>query len=299
MRLADILNERAKAKAQIHEGGNAFDGVGTIHIDELKPTLDYIAKKTNLRDIGGRVLGSVGKKEYSGDIDLAVEPKTKEEMEQFIADLRKTFGDTNVRKIGKLLTTKVPIQNFNPDNDGRYPRTGYVQVDYMFGDRDWLKLYLHSPRETESKLKGTHRNIALSTIAGYTDRATSKEVDDQGRPIETIRWKWSPNDGLIKVRRTSRKNDKTGKWLQKQDEEILGKPYKNANDIVKVLFNGKVGADVLNSAESIVEAVKKAFDKATQEEIFKQMAKNFSQHHDIGKKPFDYPPEIAQYMGSV
>ena len=55
----------------LSEGGS-MPGVGPIHINEIEPTLDALEKVLgiNLKD---NVLGSVGKKEFSGDIDVAVQ----------------------------------------------------------------------------------------------------------------------------------------------------------------------------------------------------------------------------------
>ena len=47
-------------------------GVGAIHIDEIEPTLDALEKKLGI-DLKNNVLGSVGKREFSGDIDVALE----------------------------------------------------------------------------------------------------------------------------------------------------------------------------------------------------------------------------------
>lgn len=283
----------------VAEGGNAFPGVGAIHVSEIEPTLAQIERGTNLSDIKSRVLGSVGKKEYSGDIDIAVEPKNPEELGEFIDSLRKLYGDDGVRKIGALITTKVPIANYDETKDGRQPRTGYVQTDYIFGNPEWLKLYFHSPSSKDSALKGTHRNIGLATVAGFVDREESEEEDGFGRPVSLQRWKWSPANGLVKVRRNSYKNDRTGKWVKAQKETELSEPVQSADDIAKILFKGTSGREALNSAESIINAVKRAYDEPTAEKIFKTMADNFSTHTDIGDKEWDYPEEISRYMEPV
>jgi hypothetical protein len=276
-------------------GGNAFKDVGTIHIDEISPTLDYIGCKTNIKDIRERVLGSVGKKEYSGDIDLALE-KNDVEQKEFIASLKEVLGQHNVKRLGKLVTTRVPIQKYSADHASRQPRTGFVQVDFVFGNVEWLKLFYHSPCSTESKLKGTHRNLAISSVAGFVDREESEELDSFERPIRIVRWKWSPNDGLVKVLRTSQKNVRTGDWIKKQHDVVLTEPEYSAEKIASIIFKGKVGASALNSAESVIDAVKTVYDKETQAEIFKRMAFNFKEHRIEKTKQYDYPLEVVQYM---
>lgn len=292
MRLWDILNEQA---AQLlSEGGNAFPDVGTIYIDEIQPTLDYITKKTTVKDVHGRVLGSTGKKEYSGDIDIAVEPKTPEELEEFIASLKKSFGESNVRRIGSLVTSRVPIQNYDPEHDGRQPRTGFVQVDYLFGDPEWMKLFYHSPRPEESKLKGTQRNMALAALAGSIDRKQSEEKDQFGRAVEAEQWKWSGTHGLVRVIRKVKKNKKTGEWLKGQEDIPVGDSVRNADEIAKILFKGKAGKEALNSLESVVNAVDKIFPEKEKEDFFKRLA--YGAMKENGWEEMEYPEQVKKYM---
>ena len=56
---------------KLFEGGS-MPGVGPIHIDEIKPTLATMEKHLGI-DLQNNVLGSVGKKEFSGDIDVAIQ----------------------------------------------------------------------------------------------------------------------------------------------------------------------------------------------------------------------------------
>lgn len=288
MKIAEVV------KQPIAEGGNAFNNVGPIHIDEVEPTLKYVGCIIGVDDVCERALGSTGKKEFSGDIDIALEPKTPVEIEMLEIKLQEALGKENVRKIGKLLTTSVPIQFFNPELiEGRQEN---VQVDFIFGDKEWLKLYYHSPSATESNLKGTHRNIAIATICGFLDREASTETDDFDRPVTLVRWKWSPRDGLLKVKRISRRNDKTGKWLKTQKDIELSDHIKDPEQIASILFFGKENSDVLVSAESLIEAVKSHFPQETAELIFAKMAENFTSHYDIGPKQWSYPNEISVHL---
>lgn len=281
-------------KQPIAEGGNAFNNVGPIHINEVEPTLKYVGCIIGVEDICKRALGSTGKKEFSGDIDIALEPKAPVELEMLEIKLQEALGKENVRKIGKLLTTSVPIQSFNPSLlEGREEN---VQVDFIFGDPEWLKLYYHSPTAAESNLKGTHRNIAIATICGFLDRDESNETDDFERPVKLIRWKWSPRDGLLKVKRISRRNDKSGKWLKTQKDIALSEPIKDPDEIANVLFFGNESSLVLVSAESLINAVKAHYPEEVAELIFAKMAENFTSHYDIGPKQWSYPKEISVHL---
>jgi len=70
----------------------------------------------------------------------------------------------------------------------------------------------------------------------------------------------------------------------------------DADEIAEILFKGQGTADDLNSAESIIKMITQIYDVEIQEDIFKQMARNFLAHHDIGKVEWNYPQEIQQYI---
>ena len=58
-------------RVSIVEGG-AMPGVGAIYIDEIEPTLATLQKKLGI-DLMNNTLGSVGKRKFSGDIDIALQ----------------------------------------------------------------------------------------------------------------------------------------------------------------------------------------------------------------------------------
>jgi len=265
----EIISNRRKKPKVISEGGNAFENVGTIHISEIQPTLMWLAHKTGISEITSAGLGSVGKKEYSGDIDTAITPKSPEELKAMIETLGNLLGAENVRKVGSIITTKVPIKGYDESKDGRQPRTGFVQVDFMFGDVDWLKTYYHSPAENESKFKGAHRNRALAAVAMSVDRMESAELDGLERPLSTVRWKWGGN-GLLKVNRKSVKS-KQGTWNKMQNDEILDGPITNKNEIAHILFGEDGTPDMMNSFESVIEAVQLSFPPEVQNQIFSDL----------------------------
>lgn len=276
------------------EGGNAFTNVGVIHISEIKPTLEWLAQQINMPEIKTQTVGSVGKKEYSGDIDVVVN-LDRDEMKELSDTLRSTLGEQNVIGVAGNVITRVPIKGYDETKDKRGPRTGYVQVDFFSGDPEWMSIYYHAPGE-ESKLKGVHRNIYLSTVSEFIDRKASKDKDDFGRPMKVVRWRWSPKDGLIKIMAQSKVNNQ-GKTAKKQDVELLSDPVRNADLIADILFKGKAGPEALNSVESLMDATKKAFDKKTAAEIFKMFAEKLERQGHV--EGFEFPPEVAKYLGTA
>ena len=235
------------------DGIDIFDA-NDFHIDEIDPTLSELERALGI-DLKNNVLGSVGKKEFSGDIDVAVQvdpdkiPELVEKLKRspLVLDLEKT----------SVIMTKVKIVDYDPDKQTTKPRTGFVQVDFMPGDPGWLKTYYHSPSETESKYKGVFRNIMIATIAAVLDRKDSEEKIDDGRPVESERWMWSPADGLVRIRRTPVPKKSGDGFTKKNNNEIIGEPIKDASGIAKALKLD--GPKDLNSYESLKAAIEQNY----------------------------------------
>lgn len=283
-------------------GGNAVAGVGAIHITEVGPTLRRIEQQLGLpcNYLDDRLLGSVGKKEYSGDIDIVMNVVDAKAMKEFSDTVRKIYGQFNVKRSGNMFNIAVPIEQF--DNTLLYsaPRTGTVQVDFVFADHAYTKFFYHSAGN-DSAYKGVHRNLAISAIAGYTDRCDSDELDDMGRSVEIIRWKFGIN-GFVKIRRYSRK-DKNDKWIKSQKDENIGIPKTDPLLIAEILLGD--GADVsdLDSLETIIAACKRFFTKEKQDLIFERIAFNINDYNNRSIKTslvaYGVPDEIASFMDKL
>lgn len=294
MRAHEIVNHRF-VRQVLAEGGNAFPDVGAIHISEVEPTLKAIADFLGMPEVVNNALGSVGKSEYSGDIDIVVD-MTPDAVKELSHEIRNKLGNQSVAGVAGNVAFRFPISNYDESKDGRQPRTGKVQVDLIPGEVEWFKTFYHSPGDA-SKLKGVHRNIGLAMLAKNLDAEASEEVDSFDRPVELTRWMWGQKNGLTRIHRTSQRNQRTGDWLKKQNTEQLTKPLKDPAQIAKVLFRGKAGPEALNSIETMVDAIKKAYSKKEQDAIFADMANAFENDALIdAAKGFVFPKEIKQYM---
>jgi hypothetical protein len=260
---------------KLFEGG-AMPGVGPIHIDEINPTLDVLEKALGI-DLKNNVLGSVGKKEFSGDIDVALQIDP-DDIPAFIDRLKATPAILDIDK-SSVIMTKVQIQGYDQSKQTTKPRTGYVQVDFMLGDPGWLKTYYHSPSETESKYKGVFRNIMIATIAAVWQREDSEETIEDGRPTESVRWMWSPADGLVRIKRTPVPKANGVGYTKKNKNEIIGDPIKDAEGIAQAL--GLDSPQDLNSYESLKKAMEKNYPKKLTQQILDSFAQN-KQVQDIG-----------------
>jgi len=265
MRLFELYNKPAQV---ISEGG-AMPGVGAIHISEIEPTLAKLEKSLgiNLRDF---TLGSVGKRQFSGDIDVAINLKP-EQLEDFAEKLNK---DPNILDIQKssVFMTKVKIEGFDSEKSDGRPRTGFVQIDFMPGDPGWMKTYYHSPTEQESKYKGVFRNLLLASIAGQLDKKVSDETTEDGRPLQQERWMFSPRDGLVRVRRTPVPNKAGTGYTKKNNNKIIAEPNRTADSIASALKLNNA-AD-LNSYESLKSAIEKNYPADLVKRILQDFVSN-------------------------
>lgn len=271
--------ENTNLGAYLFESGS-MEGVGLIHKDEINPTLAELEKHLKL-NLSNFTLGSVGKKEFSGDIDVALNLKP-EQIPAFIEKLKKSPLILDINVPIDTIITKLKIVNYDeskkPENDNR-PRTGYVQLDFMPGDPGWLKTYYHSPSDKESKYKGVFRNILIAEIAANYNRQDSEQKLEDGRPLERVRYKWSPKEGLIKVKRTPVMNKKGTGYTKKNQDVIIEGPWKQADDIAKEL--NLDSAANLNSFETLLTAIEKNYTAEVVQRI-KNGFKNNNQVKDIG-----------------
>jgi hypothetical protein len=246
----------------------SMPGTGLIHIDEIEPTLKNLENALGV-PLLDNVLGSVGKREFSGDIDVAVNLELSEKP-AFIENLKKSNLILDVVS-GGVIMTKVKIVNYDPKKESpdERPRTGYVQIDFMSGDINWMKNYYSAPYEKDSKYKGVYKNILINVVAMVHEYKASKEVLPDGRPLKIERWMYSL-DGLSRVIRTPAQNSK-GQYLKRNDTKIIKGPIRDLDAIAKTLNLGT--GDNLYSYETLIAAIDKNFSPAKAKkikDIFKQ-----------------------------
>lgn len=217
MRISDLLPLNF-----LLEGGhifkNATGDIITVSIkkSDIKTTLDWLEKITQL-PLTDYTLGSVGKKETSGDLDIVVD-ETKISKDELINRLtnwiKKQGGNPKewIKKLGISVHFKTPIAGDS--------KNGYVQTDFMFHkDPTWMKFSMHSAGDA-SKFSGAERNMIMSSIA-----------KSQG-----LKYSWQK--GLIR----------------REDETSIST---DPNVIAQKLFGLKVNDSIFDSVESIQAGLKK------------------------------------------
>lgn len=283
-------------------GGTAIPHCGTIHKSEIETTLSQLSDDTDfISDFNEYIIGSTGKRDYSGDIDLVVDTQffDPNDIAHFRTTLEITFGSENVARNGNILHLRYPIVGYSPAYNECLPRTGFVQIDFNFGDFEWESFYHYC--DGNSGYKGAHRNLLIAAICSSVNikpvihEYNEKEIPivwEGDRPANIIRWKWGSN-GLIRVNRKSVK-DKHGHWKKKQEDTVIEGPYIKNYDIVGALLPMTASPFALNSMESTMDAIKENFGMVDQERIWKRAAHNFSDWNQ--GKLFEYPEEISRYF---
>ena len=173
---------------KLFEGGNVFklaDGQSAttrISRKNVVPTVQWLEQLTGL-NLVDNMLGSTGRKETSGDLDLGID-ETKITKDVLIQQLLKRgVKSEDIKKSGDSVHVKTPILG-DAEN-------GYVQTDFMFGDPEFQKFALNTG---ESDYKGVHRAILLASIAkaqgmkwsyknGLVDRETNEIITKNPQEI--------------------------------------------------------------------------------------------------------------------
>ena len=175
----------------LFEGGNIWkDQLATSRINQkdVVPTVKFLEKITGL-PLTVNMLGTTGKKDTSGDLDLAVDAKnySKEELQSKLNNwATKNDPSALTKKTGVSVHFRTPI-NGNP-------KFGYVQTDFMFLDD--LPFARWSMSQPLSYFKGASKHILLASVAkslglkwsfqqGLTNRETG-ELIKGGRDANTV-----------------------------------------------------------------------------------------------------------------
>jgi len=201
-----LIKEAIQEQVQsLNEGGNVFkndeDGAATIRIkrDDVDPTLKWLEGILGI-DLVNRKLGTTGKKETSGDLDIAIDQNKVSKDE--LTNKLKAWIDQNhpgdnyrnwIHKTGISVHFKTPIKT----KEGGDKFNGYVQTDLMFGDPEFMEWAVKGEMGS-SEYRGGHRQRLINAIAtqrgyawspffGLRDRATKKIIStDPKTVVQTV-----------------------------------------------------------------------------------------------------------------
>jgi len=206
-------------------GGNVFDSTAPIKKEHIKPTLLEFFKQFKqifpkaepfFREM--KTLGSVGKKDVSGDIDLAMAGSSFDDVDDWGLDRdhimklfeafkkrARTSTDDQLMKRAVVVAIAEKINNANTeimaDMKGsgagtlfllfpQYTEAGdtvgdNVQIDINIGDVDWLEFAYYSATY-QGNVKGLHRTqllVSLFSHKGFTFSHNYGVKDKQSQEI--------------------------------------------------------------------------------------------------------------------
>lgn len=245
--LEDMLSEM---------GGNVFT-TERIAKENVEPTVEEYKKQilSHIPHDKVQILGSGGKKESSGDIDLGLQTSLS------IDEIVEKLEDLNIlyKRGGSQIWTAFPQYGPSGKKIGKD-----VQVDIMPGNLNWMETAYWAPG-SESKYKGAHRNILLNAALHYA----SEQPGDEGRYGYSIDWGRGVNKKLrFKKKITRGKN----KGKTKEDSKIVERGVMTSWDEVADFLTRTTDEswkkeDFLKSFEKLYSKVEKSFDVPTFEKI--------------------------------
>jgi len=164
------------------EGGNVWKGPDVtqrINKADVAPTVAWLEKLTGL-PLLDNMLGTTGRKESSGDLDLGIDVATsnKEELAtKLTAWAVKHDKSALIKKSGSSVHFRTPIKG-----DGK---NGYVQTDFMFlpnlGFSKWSMAAVPSAFKDADKHKllsavAKHHGLKWSWLNGLSSRTTGNPL---------------------------------------------------------------------------------------------------------------------------
>lgn len=229
----------------LNEGGNAIDGVVRISKNDFNQTIENlfntVLPKLKLKKESVKIIGSSGKKETSGDIDIAIDINDLIRNNKIVGNLDNVydfliekikelgFRYADLRSLG-LISFAFPISNKSGE---------FVQIDFILTDNlDFTEWIYYGPNELESSYKGLYRNLLLIAIVKYSNFKSLKDIEIDGKKLNVTweRYMLSMKDGLMKIRQTLEGKQKILKNPKTFDRQFL---TKDKNLIIKIIFGEK------------------------------------------------------------
>lgn len=262
----------------LKEGGNAVSNVQKIAQNNVEPTLNkfYQVLKRYYKDLQWDdtifKLGSTGKKDFSGDLDIGIdfEAVKKDSDETVLDQLKNLF--TYLYKAN--ISQEIKINNISNDmihlSYPQYNEDGEeigknVQIDILLTpNKKFTLFYMYSPAQNETAYKGAHRNELFRAIIKTTTYKPLKTMQKDGQDVVV---QWTQQDltskGLYQQKKTL--VDQNGTWLKYKDtDEDLIESYakvleeKLVSGDPKEVINLLVGDyqfDQINSFEKLLDVI--------------------------------------------
>ena len=196
----------------LKEGGNIFKGSSggseTIRIkrEDVDPTLEWLEGILGI-DLIDFKLGTTGRKETSGDLDIAIDQEkvTKDDLIKKLMvwlnqnhpelELDKADAKESKRKVRQWIAKSGTSVHFKTPIRGD-ETNGFVQTDLMFGNPDFMlwavkgesgpSEYRGGDRQNLINAIATQRGYAWSAFFGLKDRETGERTNDPQTVVDRV-----------------------------------------------------------------------------------------------------------------
>lgn len=178
----------------ICEGGNVFKAnpTGRINLVNIEPTIQFLSNIVGV-DLSQSMLGSTGKRESSGDLDLGIDT-AKMSKQQLVDKLTMWCIDNKLDPKSYIAKSGISV-HFRSPIIGK--PNEYVQTDFMFVPDLGFASFAVSNNE-KLPFKGVHWNIILANLA------------------KNVGYKWSGLNGI-------KTNDKPEQVIENKDLKNVAK----------------------------------------------------------------------------
>ena len=261
-----------------------------IHTYDITDTLRVIAKIIDrpYAEVQNGIMGSGYKTESSGDIDIALD-ENKIGYEELLDYLNTTYDFVKLSYGLKMIHLLVPIEGKHSERILKDECNGWVQVDLMFGDVNWLK-FSHYSEGNKSKYKGKFRTALIMSVAlvktQFTDFDENEELlakvglvfNNQGLATQKrLRRKKKNGDGYVKA--MARVEDDDAEWSERYGNIVAHKADTiNPDDAAELIFGKNTKAKDIRTFEQVKKLVRNMpnKDQFLIDKLFHQRIEEFS-----------------------
>lgn len=256
-------------------GGNAFPGLQMVRVrrEDVASTVDHVVMAMAMpgftREYAmDNLMGSAGKQADSGDLDFALNDKAARfygEPDLPVFSLR-AFAERarQVLPLGHVQTKTLKGGQFQTAFPvAGDPSKGYVQVDFVAGNPEWLKFSHFSPGKDFSPYKG----VMVSTMMGVLAKMNKdyELLDDQGERYARVGLRYDLERGLYRQWKL-RKREGNGLSVVTADEfetAVSGSPRFTRlshvtvpEEVLQLLFKHPVKPNEVDTFEKLVSKVR-------------------------------------------
>lgn len=258
-------------------GGNAFPGLHMVRVrrEDVASTVSHVVSVMNVPGFSleyamSNLMGSAGKQADSGDLDFAMNDRPARfhgeaslpvfKLKDVAARAREVLpaGHVQTKTLkGGQFQTAFPVAGD--------PSKGYVQVDFVAGNPEWLKFSHFSPGKDNSPYKGVMLSTMLGVLAKM--RKDFELLDEQGERVARVGLRFDLEKGLYRQWKL-RKREGHGMSVVTADEfetAVATSPrfvrlshVTEPTEVLRLLFGQPVTPSEVNTFEKLVAKVRSA-----------------------------------------